>query len=256
MKVFWTIVKRDLTGFFMSPVFYAMATIFLILTGLLFFSNILVYQQISFSVSQSPYVSQSLTIANDFFRPFAAQFAVILLFFMPILTMRSFSEEKRNGTLELLLTYPVSDIQAISGKFCAVCLAMIAILSITLIYPIMLIMWSEPELGPIVTCYVGVLGIVAMFAAIGVFASAMTENQIVAALLAFGLNLVFWMIGWASPESSGLLHDTLTHLSLITHFEPMIKGIFRLTDIVYFFTGTLLFLFLTGQVLESRKWRG
>jgi len=215
VKPFFSIVRRDLKGYFLSPVIYAMATVFLLLTGLLFFSNLIVYTEISFSISQNPYISQTLNLANDFLRPLIAQFAVILLFF----TMSS-------------------------------------ILLLTLIYPAMLFLWGSPELAPVVSIYLGLLGMISLFTAIGVFASSMTENQIISILVAFGLNLVFWMIGWTSPGNSGLLHDVLQYLSIIEHFEPMIKGIIRVSDIVYFITTTLFFLFLTGQVLESRKWRG
>ncbi|MCD4652753.1 ABC transporter permease subunit [bacterium] len=256
MKAYWSIVRRDLKGYFLSPVVYAMATVFLLLTGLLFFSNLIVYTEISFSISENPYISQSLNLTSDFLQPLIAQFAVILLFFIPAITMRTFSEEKRSGTLELLLTYPVTNHQAILGKFTASLLTMGSILLLTIIYPAILFLWSSPELAPILSIYLGLLGMISLFTAIGVFASSMTENQIIAVLIAFGLNLVFWMIGWTSPVNNGLLHDTLQYLSIIDHFEPMIKGIIKLSDITYFITTTIFFLFLTGQVLNSSKWRG
>jgi len=256
MREYISIVRRDLKGYFLSPVIYAMGTVFLLLTGLLFFSNLIVYSEASFSISQNPYISQTLNLANDFLKPLIAQFAVILLFFIPALTMRTFSEEKRSGTLELMLTYPVTNRQVILGKYTASMLTMSSILLLTLIYPLMLFLWASPELAPVLSIYLGLIGMISLFTAIGIFASSMTENQIISILVAFGLNLVFWMIGWTSPTNNGLLHDILQYLSIIEHFEPMIKGLIRLSDVTYFITMTLFFLFITGQVLESRKWRG
>ncbi|MBN1878849.1 ABC transporter permease subunit [bacterium] len=256
MKAFWAIVNRDLRGYFLSPIFYAVATVFLLLTGLLFYSNLVVYTQISFSSMQNPYFSETLNLAADFIRPLAANFAVIFLFFIPAITMRSFSEEKRAGTLELMLTYPVSDFQVILGKFAAVLITMSFLLILTLIYPGLLFAWSTPEPALIASTYLGFLMMVSIFTAAGILASSATENQIIAALVAFGLNLVLWMAGWLSPQDGGLLHQILDHLSIINHFEPLIKGVVALTDLVYFFSMTIFFLFLTGQVLESKKWRG
>ncbi|MBN1296906.1 ABC transporter permease subunit [bacterium] len=256
MKAFWTIVRRDLTGYFLSPVFYALGTVFLLLTGLLFFSNLLVYTEISFSIMQNPYFSQMLNLSADFIRPLAAQFAVIFLFIIPALTMRSFAEERRSGTLELMLTYPVSDTQVILAKFCSSFLTMCLILTMTLVYPVLLFTWGTPEIAPIASAYVGLMCMAAQFIAIGIFASSVTDNQIVSALVAFGLNLVFWMIGWASPSSHGTIHDLMRFLSIIEHYEPMIKGILKITDLLYFLSVSCFFLFLTGQVLESKKWRG
>ncbi|HPQ39979.1 MAG TPA: ABC transporter permease subunit [bacterium] len=256
MNAYLAIVRRDLAGYFLSPVFYTLGTVFLLLTGLLFFSNLLFYTEISFSVMQNPYVSQTLNLASDFIRPMGAQFAVILLFVIPAVTMRSFSEEKRSGTLELMMTYPVSDTPVVLAKFSSSLLTMGSLFLATCIYPGLLFIWSTPEPAPVLAAYLGLLCMTSLFTAIGVFASATTDNQIVAALVAFGLNLVFWMISWASPVDSGMLHDVLQYLSVVEHFEPMIKGVIRLTDIVYFISVTGFFLFLTGQVLESKKWRG
>ncbi len=256
MKAFWAIVKRDLRGYFLSPIFYAVATVFLILTGLLFYTNLIVYTQISFSSIQDPYYSETLNLASDFIRPLAANFAVIFLFFIPAITMRSLSEEKRAGTLELMLTYPISDAQVILGKFCAIMITMASLLILTLVCPVLLMIWSTPEPALIASAYLGFLLMVSVFAAAGILASAVTENQIIAALVAFGLNLVLWMAGWLTSSDSGWIHESLNHVSIINHFEPLIKGVVSITDLVYFLTVTILFLFLTGQVLESKKWRG
>lgn len=256
MKALRAIVKRDLKGYFLSPIFYAVATVFLVLTGYLFISNLIVYNQISFSSMQNPYLAENLNLSNDFIRPLGANFAVFFLFFIPAITMRSFSEEKRSGTLELMLTYPVTDFQVILGKFLAVIITMVMMLIPTLLYPALLYLWSTPETAVIASTYLGLLMMIAVFAAAGIFASSTTENQIIAALVAFGFNLTLWMIGWLSPMDGGWLDNTLDHCSVVSHFEPLIKGVIAIPDLVYFITVTIFFLFLTGQVLESKKWRG
>lgn len=256
MKALWAIVKRDLKSYFLSPIFYAVATVFLVLTGFLFISNLIVYNQISFSSMQNPYLAQNLNLAADFIRPLGANFAVIFLFFIPAITMRSFSEEKRSGTLELMLTYPVTDFQVILGKFLAVLITMVLMLILTLVYPGLLFLWSGPEPAVVASTYLGFLMMISVFSAAGILASSTTENQIIAALVSFGFNLTLWMIGWISPADGGWLNKTLEHCSIVTHFEPLIKGVVAIPDLVYFVTVTVFFLFLTGQVLESKKWRG
>lgn len=256
MRILWSIIKRDLKGYFLSPIIYAITTVFLILTGFLFYSNLVVYMQISFSTMQNPYWSYPLNLTTDFLQPLAGNFAVIFLFLIPVITMRSFSEEKRSGTLELMSTYPISNGQIILGKYLAALITVSFILLLTLIYPLFLYVWSSPETAIVISMYSGFLGMISVFAAVGLFASATTDNQIIAALVAFALNLLLWMIGWISPSPEGLLHNVLEHLSLLTHFEPLIKGLISIPAIVYFVTLTALFLFLTGQALESKKWRG
>ncbi len=256
MRILWSIIKRDLKGYFLSPIIYAITTVFLILTGFLFYSNLVVYMRISFSTMQNPYWSYALNLTTDFLQPLAGNFAVIFLFLIPVITMRSFSEEKRSGTLELMSTYPVGNGQIILGKYLAAMITISLILILTLIYPLFLYLWSSPETALVISTYFGFLGLVSIFVAAGIFASATTDNQIIAALVGFALNLLLWMIGWISPSPEGSLHDVLEHLSVLTHFEPLIKGIISLPAIAYFVTMTALFLFLTGQALESKKWRG
>ena len=155
-----------------------------------------------------------------------------------------------------MLTYPVTDFQVILGKFLAVIITMVMMLIPTLLYPALLYLWSTPETAVIASTYLGLLMMIAVFAAAGIFASSTTENQIIAALVAFGFNLTLWMIGWLSPMDGGWLDNTLDHCSVVSHFEPLIKGVIAIPDLVYFITVTIFFLFLTGQVLESKKWRG
>jgi gliding motility-associated transport system permease protein len=256
MKVFWHIFKREFSSFFVSPVAYVVMAVFLVIIGILFYANTLWYYQTSFSMYQDPYMSQGINITDDLIRPLFANISVILMFMIPALTMRLFSEEKRSGTIELLLTYPVRDTEVILGKCLATLAFFVVILAVTLVFPIFLFVVSEPEIGPILTAYLGCFLLGATFIAIGTFASATTENQIIAALLAFGMNLTFWIIGWISTTGGGMLTTILEYFSIINHYDPLTQGILNSKDIIYFISVCGLFVFLTNRVLLSKKWRG
>jgi len=256
MNSIWHIFKRELTSYFVSPIAYVVLAVFLVVSGILFFSTVIWYTEASFRALQNPYYVQMLNLADDFIRPLFVNISVILLFLIPALTMRSFSEEKRSGTLELLLTYPVRDTEAILGKYLAAVVFFIFMLVFTISYPVFLFLVSQPELGPIISAYLGFFLLGMTFIAMGIFASSTTENQIIAALLAFGFNLSLWIIGWLSPSNEGLLSEILSYLSVIDHYDPLTKGILNLKDVVYFLSISFFFLFLTNRVLLSKKWRG
>ncbi|MBN1356678.1 ABC transporter permease subunit [bacterium] len=256
MKTWWTLFKREFASFFVSPVAYVVLAIFLIITGILFYSNLLWYYQNSFGMFQDPYMIRSMNLTDDLIRPLFANISVILMFMIPALTMRLFAEEKRSGTIELLLSYPVRDSEVILGKFSATLTFFVVILLLTLVFPVFLYAVSEPETGPMITAYLGCFLMGASFIAVGTFASSTTENQIIAALLAFGLNLTFWIVGWISPPGTGTMSTVLQYLSIIEHYDPLTQGILNSKDIIYFLSVTVLFLFLTNRVLLSKKWRG
>ncbi len=256
MKAAWLIFRRDFSSYFVSPIAYVVLATFLVVTGIFFYSNVVWYYQASFSMFQNPYMTKSLNLTDDFIRPLFANIAVILLFLVPTLTMRSFSEEKRSRTLDLLLSYPVTDTQIVIGKFFAALVFFLLCLALTVSYPIFLFIVGSPEINTILSAYLGVFLMGAVFIAFGVFTSSTTENQIIASLMAFGLNLTLWIVGWISPSGEGLLSEVLKYLSMLEHFDPMTKGVLNSRDIVYFLSLCVLFLFFTDRVLISKKWRG
>ena len=256
MTGFWSIFRRELGAYFVSPVAYVVSAVFMILASLLFYTNVDWYYRTAMGAFQNPYFAQSLNLIEDFVRPLFANLSVILLFIVPSLTMRSFSEEKRSGTFELLLSYPVSDTSIVLGKYFASVAFFAFMTLLTFVYPIFLFWVSDPELGPILTSYLGYFLMGATFIATGLFSSSTTESQIIAALLAFGFNLTFWIVGWVSPVGGGDLSTVLQYLSIVEHFDPLTKGILNSKDIIYFLSAITLFLFLTNRVLLSKKWRG
>jgi len=259
MRNFYLIFKKELKSYFASPIAYVVITMFLILTGYFFYNSFALFSTISFQATVNPMLAKQvglLNITESVVRPLFGNISVILLLMVPLLTMRLFSEEKKSGTIELLLTYPVTDMQVLLGKFLS-CMAVFAIMIIlTALYPVLLIVFGQPETGPILTGYIGLFFVGASFVSLGIFASSLTENQIIAATVAFGLLLLFWMISFSASLAGQTFGDILSYISITTHFEGFAKGVVDTEDIVYYLLFITLFLFLTLRILESKKWRG
>jgi ABC-2 type transport system permease protein len=209
-------------------------------------------------VAMNPQGARDLNVTDAVLRPLFANLSVILLLVMPLVTMRLFAEERRSGTIELLLTYPVRDGAVLIGKYLAALTLYATMIAGTLAYPA-IIVWiarAGVEWGPLLTGYIGLLLMGAMFLAVGLFASSLTENQIVAAVVTFGILLIFWIIGWTAEFATGALGVVLTHLSILEHNDTFAKGVLDTKDIIYYLNFTALALFLTLRSLESRRWNG
>lgn len=255
MKV-WTILKKELRSYFASPIAYVLLGTFALVSGY-FFSNIVsFFHLLSVQSSFNPMVVQHLNLTDGVLRPFFRNVSVILLFLLPILTMRLLAEEKRTGTAELLFTYPVKDGEILLGKFLAALLLYTLMLALTLGDFLLLAAIAPLERGPLLTGYLGLFLQGMAFIALGTLASSLTENQIVAAVVAFGGLLLFWVIGWVSDLTGPATGKILSHLSLIGHLDPFTKGVIESKDVIYYVNFTILFLFLTLRSLESKRWRG
>jgi len=172
------------------------------------------------------------------------------------LTMRSFAEEKKSGTLELLVTSPITNTQLLLGKFLAAYTFLLVLLALTFIYQAVLFIFGNPDLLPIISGYIGFMLLGAAFVSIGVFVSSLTSNQIVSALVTFAIFLIFWVINWAGLFSGEFVSNILEHISVTEHFGKFVRGTIETSGIVYFITLTLFGLFLADQSIESWKWRG
>lgn len=252
----WAIYKRELSAFFISPIAYVVAGVFLIICGYFFYSLTAFYHLVSFQAGHGAMFGGRLNPTEGIIRPLVANMGVISLFVVPLLTMRLFAEEKRQGTIELLFTYPVTDLQALAGKFTAALTVYLSMLAVTGIYPLFLAWITELEAGPVAAGYLGLVLLGAAFVAIGCFASSLTENQIIAAVVTFGLLLMLWVVGWSADVATGSISRLLSYLSLIEHLEGFSKGVVETRSVVYYLSVTVFGLFLTLRVLESRRWRG
>lgn len=255
MKI-WPIFKKEMRLYFTSPVAYVILAIFLIIAGYFFYSIFAFFTMASMQAAMNPQMARELTVTDSVMRPLFSNVSVILLLLIPLVTMRLFAEERRSGTIELLLTYPVRDGAVLVGKYLAA-LAMYALMLVfTLLYPALLFYFARVEWGPLVTGYLGLLLMGATFLSVGIFASSLTENQIVASLITFGTLLIFWVIGWSAESVGGVWGRVLSDLSILEHYDTFSKGVLDTKDIVFYVNFTLLGLFLTLRSLEARRWKG
>jgi ABC-2 type transport system permease protein len=252
----WPILKKEMGLYFASPVAYVVITMFLLVVGYFFYSIFVFFSMASMQAAMNPMMARELNVTDGVMRPLFSNISVIMLLLMPMLTMRLFSEERRSGTIELLLTYPVRDGAVLVGKYLSALALYAIMLAATLVYPLIIGFFAPLEWGPLLTGYLGLLLMGGAFLAIGVLASSLTENQIVAAFLTFGVLLLFWVIGWSAEYAGGLAGRVLQHLSIIEHYDSFAKGVLDTRDIVYYVNFTALALFLTLRSLESRRWNG
>jgi ABC-2 type transport system permease protein len=250
------VFKKEMRLYFGSPVAYVVFTFFLVISGWFFSQIFLFYSDASMRSFMQPQFGQNLNVIENVMRPLFTNMSVVLLFFIPMLTMRLFAEEKRSGTIELLLTYPVRDGEVLAGKYLASLVLFVLLLALTLLYPGLVAYFTKVEWGPIWSGYLGLLLTGAVFLAVGVLVSSMTENQIVAGFGTFGILLAFWIVGWGAEFAGGTLRGVLQYLSIGDHLDGFTRGLIDTKDLVYYVTGIGLALFLTLRSLDSKRWKG
>jgi ABC-2 type transport system permease protein len=182
--------------------------------------------------------------------------AVIILFIMPMITMRTYSEEKRSGTIELLLTSPLTDLEIIVGKFVGAMGLYCAMLAVTVAYMGILFYFGNPEWRPVVAGYLGLVLLGGCFISVGLLISSLTKNQIVAGVITFAVFLILWIINWSADQSGPTMRAVLNHLSIIDHFDDFARGIIDTKHVVYYLSFITFGLFLTAKSVDSERWRG
>jgi len=258
MKNAFTIGLRELKGYFTSPVFYLLATVFLGIMGFMTTNTLDAFSYASFQATQMQMQQQGtppLNVNTDVIEPLLGLMAFILLLFSPMVTMRSLAEEKKQKTFPLLLAAPIRLWEIVAGKFFA-CLTILGLLVLGSSYFVgFILLIGQPEMGPILTGYLGVLLMTSCYVSMGLFASSLTDNQLIAAVITFGFIFLMWIIGWQSQSSSPGMAQILEYLSLSSHLQNFTRGVIDTSDLMYYTSFTLFFLFLTHRVLESRRWR-
>jgi ABC-2 type transport system permease protein len=253
------LVEKEWRHYFGSPIAYVALTIWTLLFGLfhvLIFRSFLLYSMRSAQPSEfggAPKLSLNDLVIGHVLQ----NMAVVALFVTPMLTMRLFAEEKKQGTLELLATAPITSMQIILGKFFGALSLFALMIAAGLLNFVLLWQYATvaPEWKPVATGALGLLLLSACFIAIGLFVSTLTRNQIVAGTLTFGLLLGFWILGWLDDPSSGPLMRVVAYLGLLPHLDSLMKGVLDLKDIVFYVSFMALGLFLAHQSLESQRWR-
>jgi ABC-2 type transport system permease protein len=249
------IYGRELRYFFQSVTAYVVIAIFLGISGYFFFSSFRYYNLLSLRSMQNGFAPGGLNLIDGVMRPLLGNISIIILLLLPLLTMRLIAEEKKQGTFELLSTYPVSDVEAVAGKFLAAFTVYALMIAGTLLYPAMLFIFADPEPVPIITGYIGLLLMGSTFIAMGTFFSSITDNQIIAGVATFGLSLFFLIIGWGAPFVGPKFAAVLAQISILYHFESFSKGVIETSDATYYIVFTAFFLFLTVRSLESTRWK-
>jgi len=236
MSAVWTLWKKELRIYFLSPLAYVFLSAFLFLAGLFFYLGVTLTGEASLRV-------------------LLGNLAITQLFVLPMLTMRHFAEERRLGTLELLMTAPVSLGAIVLGKWLASLTLCLLMFLGTLVFPAVLAYYGDPDWGVVFTSYLGLVGVAAAFCAAGLFASSLTDDQVAAGLVGIVLLLPFWLVGRAEALLPEEWADTLRPLSVLVHLDSFNRGVLDSADIFYFIAFTVIFLFLTYRSLESRRWR-
>lgn len=249
------IYRREIGYFFNSIVAYIVMMMFTLIAGYFFYNLVAFFNLASIQTLQNPLAAESLSLTEGVIQPLFGNLSIVLLLVMPMLTMRLLSEERKLGTAELLFTCPISDWDAIFGKYFAAVTVLITMLALTFLYPLLLSRYAAPEWGAVVTGYLGLLLLGMGFIAMGLFFSSVTENQLIAGVLAFGVSLLFLIIGWVSPFVSTGMSNVIAQISILEHFSGFSAGIIDTNDVVYYVIFSVFFLFLCSRVLESNRWR-
>ena len=255
MRNVLAIAEKELRSYFASPIAYILIGFFSLLFGWFFYVYLMAF------VNQSEQMMQfggggGANVNQMMIRGLLQNTAVIILFVMPMITMRTYSEEKRSRTVELLLTSPVTDLEIILGKFIGALALYGAMLLVTMLYILILFKIGNPEWRPIVAGYLGLLLMGGCFLSTGLFISSLTKNQIVAGFLTFATFLMLWVIGWLGESSSPTTRDVLNYISITEHFEDFARGIIDTKHVIYYLSFITFGLFLTAKSVDSERWRG
>jgi ABC-2 type transport system permease protein len=254
MRNTWTICRKELKSYFASWIAYLMLAMFALIFGF-FFWTALGYFVVSGMEMQMRGEAFPMNLNEQIIRPLLDNVAVMGMFFIPMITMRLFAEEKRSGTIELLATSPVRDIEIILGKWLAALILYASLLLVTALNFAFLFRYGHPDWKPLAVGYLGLLLQAGGLLAVGTFISTLTRNQIIAGAATFGVCLMLWVCGWVSYESARWA-TVLAYLSVVTHFEGSFgKGVLELKDAIFYLTMIFLGLFFTARSMESLRWR-
>jgi len=246
MRNIWTIARREYKLYFISPIAYVVAFLFMLILGWFFYSGM------RGAILQAAYQANAPSV-----QIIISPIVTLLLFTMPAITMRLLAEEARMGTLELLLTAPIKDWELVIGKWLGGFLFMLTLLAITWIFPIALNFLVEPGIdqGPLVTGYLGLFLMVASLVGLGVGISSLFTNQIAAFFVSLAIVLLFWLVSPSSSTAGGLGTEVLNYLNFIDHYLNFYRGIIDLSDVLYYLSLTAIGLFLGTVSIEIRRWR-
>jgi ABC-2 type transport system permease protein len=249
------IAQKELKSYFSSPIAYIVIGLWALLYGYFFVAilGFFVRQSMQMMQMQGP---QAMNVNQQLVRPLLQNVTILVLFLMPMVTMRTYSEEKRSGTIELLLTSPVTDFQIIMGKFLGAVALYVIMLAVTGVHLGLLFIYGNPEWKPIFTAYIGLLLLGSCFISLGLLISSLTKNQIVAGMVTFAVFLMLWVITWIGSFSGPTVDKLTQYLSIIDHYDDFGKGVLDTTHVIYYLSFITFGLFLTAKSVDTERWRG
>jgi len=253
MRNVWTIARRELRVYFTSPIGYIVLAMFAVMFGWFFASSLIFFAQVSAQAAMQPGV-EGINVNQYVVQPTLGNCTIMLLLTMPLITMRLFAEEQKQGTMELLLTSPVGDYEIILGKWLGGMLLYGCMLLISLLNFAVLLFYAPLDWRAMLVAYLGLLLWGGAMMALGGFISTTTTNQIVAGSISFGLFLLLFVLVWAESYSQSMLGQLAGYVSMPPHFEQFSKGVIELKDATYYLTATGLGLFLSKRSIESVRW--
>jgi len=249
-----TIWRNELNSYFRSPIAYGVMAFFGLISGYFFYVAIVFFVQASIQNSIQGQ-GQPMSVNEQVIRPIFSNISVIGLFLIPMITMRLFAEEKRTGTIELLVTSPIRDLEIIMGKWLAAMTLYAVMLGVSLLSMATLFVYGKPDWRPMAVGYLGLLLQGGCLLAIGTFISTCTKNQIVAGVAGFSVCLLLWVLDWMSSFQDSVSAKAISYLSVLQHFDSFSKGVLDSKDIIYYVSAIFVGLFLTARSLESLRWR-
>jgi gliding motility-associated transport system permease protein len=252
-----TIASKELQSFFFQPVAYVVLGVFLLLGGWFFFALLRQFDQTLQLMTMLGGAGElgNINLNNRVIEPLLHDLSIVLVLLVPALTMRVFAEEKRTGTYELLLTAPVRTGEIVAGKFIAAALFTVIMIALAWLFPLILMIFGNPEVGVMFSGYLGLALLGLAFVSVGLFTSSLTQNQIIAAISCFGILILLFVISWPGQAGESGIWQILKYVSVPEHFATMATGVISTTDVVFFLSMILVALFLTQRSVESARWR-
>ena len=249
------IAHKELKAYFASPIAYVVIGLFALMFGYFYYALLgLFIEQGTRMMGLQGGPTQNVN--EQMIRPLFLNTSVLLLFLLPMITMRTYSEEKRSGTIELLLTAPLTDVQIIMGKFLGAMAVYAAMLAVTFVHIGVLFAFGAPEWIPIATGYLGLLLMGACFISVGLLISSFTRNQIVAGTITFAVFLLLWVINWIGPLTGPRMSPVLDYMSITSHLDDFTRGVVDTKHLVYYVSFIAFGLFLTARSVDTERWRG
>jgi len=254
MRAILLICQKELKSYFASPIAYLLMAFFGLIFGFGIFTATRDFIRFSFQM-QFQGQSMPMNINQQIIGPLLNFGSTITLFLVPMITMRLFAEEKKSGTMELLLTSPVTDLQIILGKWLGAMLLYLCILLMSVVNIALLFAWGKPDIQPVLVAYLGLILQAGVLLGIGGFISTLTRNQIIAGGVTFFVCLLLYLLNWMTSFDTGPLTAVLNYLSIVTHFDNFSRGILETKDLIFYVSMIFFSLFITSRSMESLRWR-